>query len=104
MTDVMQSICGNLIIENFPQWKHMNGGVGEGKVHVILIVDEDIIIGGAFLEAGGIPAKNLARWVRNCCNFVPFHILKVIVNVTFEKLCRCRARGRGVPWVISTVK
>jgi hypothetical protein len=40
----------------------MNGGVGDGKVLVIGFLEQDVIVGGSFLQAGGIAVKNLARW------------------------------------------
>ena len=39
----------------------MDGGVGDGKVLVIGIVGQDVLVGGNFLQAGGVAAKNLAR-------------------------------------------
>jgi len=43
-------------------WEPIDGGVGEGKVLAISFVGEDMLVGGNFLQAGGVTAKNLARW------------------------------------------
>jgi len=44
------------------KWESINGGVGEGRVLTIAFIGEDMLVGGNFLEAGGVAAKNLARW------------------------------------------
>ena len=42
-------------------WSPINGGVN-GHVNAIVEFQNDIIVAGAFTQAGGFPALNIARW------------------------------------------
>ena len=42
-------------------WSSINGGVN-GHVNAIVEYQDDIIVAGAFTQAGGVPALNIARW------------------------------------------
>jgi hypothetical protein len=42
-------------------WESVAGGVG-GGVHAIVPYGNDLIVGGDFTSAGGVPANDIARW------------------------------------------
>ena len=43
-------------------WAPLGGGVPDGRVLAISFVDDNMIVGGRFIQVGNITAKNLALW------------------------------------------
>ena len=51
----------NVAVWDGATWSGVGGGVN-GGVRALAFDGPDIIVGGEFTEAGGVPANNLARW------------------------------------------
>jgi trimeric autotransporter adhesin len=65
------NVCGDLAVENIAvyhpdsnSWTALGTGIG-GGVNALAMYGDDLYAGGYFSEAGGVEARNVARWDGN---------------------------------------
>ena len=58
---IFSNPTNNIAAWNGVTWKNLGSGVG-GWVRSAIVYDGDLIVGGSFLTAGGLPIDYLARW------------------------------------------
>jgi hypothetical protein len=55
-------VASNLARWNGAQWAPLGGGVDGPVSAMLLLSNGDLVIGGTFSAAGGVPCSNVARW------------------------------------------
>jgi Domain of unknown function (DUF5122) beta-propeller len=73
-----------------PHWETFNGGVNGTILSMVNLPNGDIVVGGEFSVAGGVPAHNIARW-----DGAAWHPLGEGVD-GWVPIIRARANGRIV--------
>jgi hypothetical protein len=60
--DLAVACLSGLFVGAGSTWTEPGGGVGSSAYALALLPDGDLLVGGAFTSAGGLPANRVARW------------------------------------------